>query len=103
MRTIKPGLRLRSAVCSTQIMVIRSAGGEFQLCCGGVEMIPPGDTPPPETRLDPTQAQGSLIGKRYIDAAGRVELLCTQGGEGSLTLNGAPMGIKPAQPLPSSD
>jgi len=31
MRVIKPGLRLKSAVCSTEVMVIRAPAGEAQL------------------------------------------------------------------------
>ena len=47
--------------------------------------------------------QGSLIGKRYVDAEERFELLCTKGGEGSLSLNGASLSVKQAKALPSSD
>ena len=32
-----------------------------------------------------------------------LELLCTKAGAGSLTLDGAPLGLKSAKPLPSSD
>ena len=103
MRTLKPGLRLKSAVCSTEIMVIRSPGAEAQLCCAGVEMIPMSEAPPAGAQLDPALAQGSLIGKRYVDAQELFEVLCTRGGEGSLTLNGSPLVIKQAKALPSSD
>ena len=41
---------------------------------------------PADARPDPAHAQGSLIGKRYVDAEERYELLCTKGGEGSLVL-----------------
>jgi hypothetical protein len=58
---------------------------------------------PAEARLDRVLAQGSLIGKRYVDAEDSVELLCTKGGEGSLTLNGTALEIKQAKALPSSD
>ena len=46
------------------------------------------EQPPPGARLDPAQAHESLIGKRYIDAQDRVEVLCTQGGAGSLAFDG---------------
>jgi hypothetical protein len=103
MRAIKPGLRLKSAVCSTEVMVIRAPAGEAQLSCGGVEMLAGGESPSAATPLDPAHAQGSLIGKRYVDAEERFELLCTKGGEGSLSLNGAPLTVKQAKALPSSD
>jgi len=100
MRMIKPGLRLKSAVCSTEIMVLRSPAAEAVLCCGGAEMIAAADA---GARLDPAHAQGSLIGKRYVDEADALEILCTRGGEGSLTFNGIPLSVKQAKALPSSD
>lgn len=103
MRVIKPGLRLKSAVCATEVMVIRAPAGEALLICGGVQMLAAGDALPAQAQLDPAHAQGSLIGKRYVDAEERFELLCTKGGEGSLSLNGAPLSVKQAKALPSSD
>jgi hypothetical protein len=103
MTALKPGLRLKSAVCSTQIMIIRSPPLSADICCGGLEMLVLTEQPPPGARLDPAKAHGSLIGKRYVDAEDRVEILCTQGGAGSLTLNGALMALKLAKALPSSD
>jgi hypothetical protein len=103
MRVLKPGLRLKSAVCATEVMVIRAAPGEAQLECGGREMLAVTESAPADARLDPALAQGSLIGKRYVDAEERYELLCTKAGEGSLALSGAPLGVKQAKALPSSD
>jgi hypothetical protein len=103
MRVLKPGLRLKSAVCSTEVMVIRSAGGEALLACGGAEMLAVTEAPVAGATLDPAQAQGSLIGKRYIDAAEALEILCTKGGEGSLSVDGAALSIKQPKALPSSD
>jgi hypothetical protein len=108
MAAMKPGLRLKSAVCSTEIMIIRSppcdAGvAPAEICCGGVEMLELTEQPAPGARLDPAQAHGSLIGKRYVDAQDRVEILCTQGGAGSLVLDGVLMALKQAKALPSSD
>lgn len=103
MRVIKPGLRLKSAVCATEVMVIRAPAGEAHLSCGGAEMLAGSESAPAPARLDAAHAQGSLIGKRYVDAEERFELLCTKGGEGSLSLNGAPLAVKQAKALPSSD
>ena len=71
--------------------------------CGGVEMIGVTEVSPADARLDPARAQGTLIGKRYIDAQDRVEVLCTKGGAGSLMLDGVVMTAKQAKALPSSD
>jgi hypothetical protein len=103
MTMIKPGLRLKSAVCSTEIMILRAPPVPADIRCGGVEMLAPTVQPPAGARLDPAHAHGSLIGKRYVDAQDRVEILCTQGGAGSLTLDGVPMELKQAKALPSSD
>ncbi len=100
---MKPGLRLKSAVCPTQIMIIRSPPMTADICCGGVEMLALAEQPAPGAQLDPAKAQGSLIGKRYVDAQDRVEMLCTQGGAGSLTIDGVLMELKRAKALPSSD
>ena len=48
-------------------------------------------------------ADPTLLGKRYEDAGLGVEVLCTQGGAGSLTIGDAPLLVKGAKPLPSSD
>jgi hypothetical protein len=103
MRLIKPGLRLKSAVCSTEVMIIRAPAGEALVTCGGTEMLTGSDPVPAGARLDAKWAQGSLIGKRYVDPEDRYELLCTKGGEGSLCLAGVPLEIKQAKALPSSD
>ncbi|HEY2809095.1 MAG TPA: hypothetical protein VGI91_09890 [Steroidobacteraceae bacterium] len=103
MRLLKPGLRLKSAVCSTEVMVIRSPGTEALISCGGVEMLAVTETAAAGGKPDPAHAQGSLIGKRYVDAAEALELLCTKGGEGSLSVDGAALSIKQAKALPSSD
>ena len=103
MRVLKPGLRLKSAVCTTEVMVIRAPSAQAQLECGGVEMLAVTDAVPAGAKLDPARAQGSLIDKRYVDAAEALELLCTKGGEGALSVDGAALGIKQAKALPSSD
>jgi hypothetical protein len=103
MLILKPGLRLKSAVCSTEVMVIRAPADEVRLSCGGVEMVAATESPAPALRLDPAHAHGSLIGKRYVDGAERYELLCTKGGAGSLSLNGLALSVKQAKALPSSD
>ena len=55
------------------------------------------ESAPAGAKLDPAHAQGSLIGKRYVDGAEALELLCTKGGEGSISVDGAPLGIKQAK------
>jgi len=98
---LKAGGRFKSAVCDTQVMVIKAPPGEFSLACGGVDMVTP--TGVGSGELDPALAGETLIGKRYVNADESLELLCTKGGRGTLTLDGTPLEIKQAKQLPSSD
>jgi hypothetical protein len=100
---LKAGARFKSAVCETQVMVIKAPAGEFDLCCGGAEMVAAATAVPAGQQIDPNHANETLIGKRYVNADESVELLCTKGGKGSLSLNAAPMEVKQAKQLPSSD
>ena len=103
MKVLKLGSRHKSAVCDTQVMVIRATQEPVDLRCGGVPMIEANADAPAGAALDPGFAAGSLIGKRYIDAADKIELLCTKGGKGSLSLGTEPFDVKQAKALPSSD
>ena len=102
MAKLKAGTRMRSAVCATEVMVVAAPEGEVDLACGGAPMIPVGEEPAPGQTISPDAKKGSQIGKRYVSASGDLELLCTKPGEGSLAA-GAPLEIKAAKPLPSSD
>jgi hypothetical protein len=102
MATLKAGARFKSAVCDTQVMVIKAPAGEFDLRCGGAGMLAPTAAAPAGAALQPGGAE-TLIGKRYVNADESVELLCTKGGKGALALNGTPLEVKQAKQLPSSD
>jgi hypothetical protein len=103
MASLKAGRRLRSAVCSTEVMVIAAPEADVELRCGGAPMIDHESQPEPGATPDPDAKGGTQIGKRYVDEAGTLELLCTKPGEGSLAADGAPLAQKGAKPLPSSD
>ena len=96
---MKPGTRLKSTVCDTEVMVIRVGNGVFE--CGGAPMAE--ERPAERGALNPAFADGSKIGKRYVDAAGAAELLCVKAGQGSLSSGLVPLTVKDAKPLPSSD
>jgi hypothetical protein len=98
--TLRPGDQLASTIGSTRVVVVRApAQGVPVLACGGSPMVaaPAGR---PAAADDDCR---TLIGKRYVDAAGEVELLCTFSGAGELSCDGAPMTLKTAKPLPASD
>jgi hypothetical protein len=96
---MKPGTKLKSQVCDTEIMVIRAGAGTIE--CGGAAMAE--NKPEAPGALDADHSNGSLIGKRYVDAAGTFELLCVKPGKGSLSVDRVALGIKDAKPLPASD
>jgi len=96
---MKPGTRLKSAVCDTEVMVIRCAGGRIE--CGGSAMDE--SKPAGGSALSQSFSGGTLIGKRYVDAGGQHELLCVRHGKGSLTVDGVALDIMDAKPLPASD
>ena len=104
MPRLKVGIRLKSAVCATEVMVVAAPGDQdIDVRCGGVPMLAPGDAAAGGTALDAGAAQGTALGKRYVSAAGDLELLCVKPGTGSLTAGGAPLALKEAKQLPSSD
>jgi hypothetical protein len=53
--------------------------------------------------LNPDFSSGTLMGKRYVDAAGTFELLCVKPGKGNLSVDGVALTIRDAKPLPASD
>ena len=101
MRELRAGQKLKSAVCDAQVMVIKGVAGLHELSCGGAPMIEPAAEP--TGSLDPALAEGSLIGKRYVNADETFEALCVKAGAGSLALDGARLVAKQAKALPSSD
>jgi hypothetical protein len=103
MTVLKLGSRYLSTVCDTQVMVIRTIPDALDLRCGGQPMVLAGGSAQRAAAPEPDFAGGTLIGKRYIDEADRIELLCTKAGAGSLSLGAQQLLVKQAKALPSSD
>ena len=97
------GTRCKSTVCDTEVVVVRPPDGAMTLACGGADMVPIGADVVARGAIDATLAGRTQLGKRYADEDSGIEVLCTKAGEGTLTLNGVPLGLKGAKPLPSSD
>lgn len=103
MMKLKAGTRVRSAVCRTEVMVIVAPAAEVALSCGGAPMLSGTESPVATGAPAAGSAGGTLLGKRYVSAAGDLELLCVKPGDGSLAVGGEPLQLKEAKPLPSSD
>lgn len=96
---MKPGTKLKSTVCDSEVMVIR--GSEVVVECGGAPMAE--ERPAAAGSVNPDFTAGTQIGKRYVDQAGTIELLCVKAGVGSLSIGGVALHTKAAKTLPSSD
>lgn len=99
---LKVGQRLKSMVCSTEIMVITAPDGEIQLTCGGAQMTD-GEGNGEGGSVHPDHASGSTIGKRYVSKVGDLEILCVKPGEGSLAVGDVALNLKDAKKLPKTD
>jgi hypothetical protein len=99
----KAGTRLRSAVCTTEVIVVRSPATDLDLRCGGVALLLPDEVAPDGATMHPDLAAGSPVGKRYADDEAGVELLVVKAGDGSLSIGDVALPLKGAKALPSSD
>lgn len=99
---IKSGTRLKSQVCDTQVIVVKTADSLDDLRAGGAPMVPLDGEAAGGTTLDPDFSAGAVMGKRYVDEAG-AEVLVTKAGAGILSIGTVPLTIKEAKPLPASD
>jgi ABC-type thiamine transport system substrate-binding protein len=100
---IKPGMRLKSAICATEVMLVKATIADVELCCGGqalVEITTEGNS---GGAIAAEFTGGTQVGKRYVNQAETVELLCTKAGEGALSAGDEVLGLKESKALPSSD
>ena len=100
---VKPGSRWKSAVDSTEVVVVRPPKGAVSIECGGHAMVPLGSEVPAGLEISPAFSAGTSVGKRYVEAESGIELLGSKAGPGSLSVDGRPVDLKDAKPLPASD
>jgi hypothetical protein len=101
MPELKAGGRLFSSVCETQIIVIKGLAGDHELSCSGATMT---STATGGTgSLEPQRAEGTVLGRRYVNADETFEVLCVKAGGGTLCLDDTKLIPKQAKALPSSD
>ena len=103
MPQLKVGSRLKSAVCTTEVMVVAAPADDIDVRCGGAPMLVAGQNAPAGGSPDPAAAHGSALGKRYVSETGTLELLCVKPGPGSLAIGSKLLTLKEAKQLPSSD
>jgi hypothetical protein len=102
---LKPGTKLVSTVCATNVIVVKCADPDLDIRCGGHRMVTAAEAGDAQRGAGPEAGfdGGSLTGKRYVDADDRIELLCTTAGAGALSLGEVALAIKDSKPLPASD
>ena len=101
MTVLATGQRLKSNVCKTEVMVISAPDTDLTLECGGAPMSE--DAELGGSTLDPDFAEGTTIGKRYVNSDGKLEILCVKPGEGSLAVGGTVLKLKDSKKLPKTD
>lgn len=97
---MKVGQRLRSAVCTTTVVIVRAA--DVTLSCGGAPVVEKLEGEPSggvAAGLD----GGTLLGKRYTHAGSGLEVMCVGAGSGALSVDGELLELKSAKSLPASD
>jgi hypothetical protein len=102
MTEIAAGKRLRSHACGTEVIVVRAPDQPVELTCGGSPMTAEA-APAAAAAPKPAAGEAAQLGKRYIDEATGLELLCTKPGSEVPAADGRPLTIKTAKPLPASD
>lgn len=97
---VKPGLRLFSTVDAATIVVVRAPAGAVELTCAGAPMTADAAAAAAGPAVEGDQI---LLGKRYVDPDGTIEVLCVKAGVGPVALGGQALGQAEAKPLPASD
>jgi len=100
---LKPGSRWRSAVCESEVVVVRAPARPVTLCIGGSPVLTAGAARPAGLRLEEALAGGTTLGKRYADDVSGLEVLCIRSGAGTITVDGRPAELRAPKQLPASD
>ncbi|GAA5056826.1 hypothetical protein HNP84_007109 [Thermocatellispora tengchongensis] len=97
------GQTLVSTVDTTAMIVVRCPEEELTVTCGGREMVPQGAAPAAAPGTGTAEGGGAQLGKRYTVEGVAVELLCVKPGTHPVAVDGVPVSVKAAKPLPASD
>ena len=100
---VKPGLRLTSTVCRTEVIVVKAPLTPIDLRCGGEGMVAKRHRSHDTGLVDIMHSDGTEVGQRYADEEVGLEVLCTKAGDGSLSLGDRRLPLKDSTPIPTSD
>jgi hypothetical protein len=101
---LAPGTRMRSQVCTSEVVVIQAPAEEIDLRCGGEPMVEISAVTSAGKAPAVGYDTGTLLGKRYTsdDDLG-LEVLATRAGAGTLAVGDNRLAVKEPKPLPASD
>ncbi len=97
------GMRLSGAACTTEIVVVKAPQAPVDLRIGGHPALKPGEDRVDATAVTTPPEAAAVMGKRYVDVTGELEVLCVKAGAGAISVGDDLCEIKDAKPLPSSD
>lgn len=100
--SLKAGTRIFSAVDSTELIAVKAPAEPVELTLGGHPAVLSAAERAEGTALGGHDG-GVAMGKRYVNAAGDLEVLVTKAGPSVPALGGVPLELKDAKPLPASD
>ena len=103
MAELKAGSRLKSVVCETEVIVVKAPGADVDVTCGGASMVDVAEDVARDGSPSPDAAEGTALGKRYVNEDETLEILCTKPGKGSLGVGIALLSLKESKALPASD
>jgi len=101
--TLKPGARLFSSVCTTEMIAVKAPAEAVELTIGGAAPVTSAADRDGSGSVADAHGGGAAMGKRYVDEGETVELLCTKAGDGVPAMGGALLELKGAKALPASD
>jgi hypothetical protein len=73
--TLKPGARLFSAVCTTEMIAVKAPAGDVAITIGGESPVASAAERTGSTVVADGHGGGAAMGKRYVDSAETIELL----------------------------
>ncbi len=100
---VKPGTRLFSAVCSTEMIAVKAPGTSVDVTIGGATPVLAAADRSGSGVIAEGHGGGAAMGKRYVDVEDTIELLCTKPGDGVPAVAGVLLQLKDAKPMPASD
>jgi hypothetical protein len=87
---------------ATEVVVVKAPDEPVDLRCGGQPLVAMDAEVTPHA-IEAGFDGGTQLGKRYADEALGLEVLCTKGGDGALSVGETILEVKGAKPLPASD